>query len=138
MLSMLWSADVSVPYPVQLLGQELMMEFLGDDEQAALRLIDSRPSRAQAAGWFEQMVELMRGMADLGVVHGDLSPYNVLIWEDTVYVIDLPQAQIGAADTETIALLEHDVLTVCRWFDRRGVTVDTNDLLADLIVSAMQ
>lgn len=137
-LSQLWSGGVAVPYPVQLLGDEVMVQFLGDDDQAALRLVDTRPTPRQAAGWSEQIEEILRGMADLGIVHGDLSPYNVLVWEDTLYVIDLPQAQIGAADADTLLLLEHDVLTICRWFDKRGATIDSADLLADLIVAAMQ
>ena len=137
-LCLLWQAGVAVPYPVQLLGQEIMLEFLGDEEGAAPRLVETHPSRTRAAAWYEQAVELVRGMARQGVIHGDLSPYNVLVWHDRLYVIDVPQAQQGAADPDTIALLEHDVLTMCAWFERRGVVCDAADLLADALVDAMR
>lgn len=137
-LCRLWRAGVAVPYPVQLLGQEIMLEFLGDDEGAAPRLVETRPTRAQAADWYDQTAEIVRAMAKQGVIHGDLSPYNLLVWQDRVYVIDVPQAQHGAADPDAIALLERDVLTVCAWFERRGVRCHAADLFADVIVDAMR
>lgn len=136
-LCSLWTNGVPVPYPVQLLGEEIMLEFLGDDEGAAPRLVETKPTVDEAARWYDQVAETILAMAELGVVHGDLSPYNLLVWEDVVYVIDLPQAQHGAADPETIGLLEHDVLTVCRWFEKHGVTTNGAELLADALVAAM-
>lgn len=137
-LSTLWRAGVAAPYPVQMLGQEVMLEYLGDDGGAAPRLVETRPDRAQAARWCDQTVAILRGMATVGIVHGDLSPYNLLVWNDAVHVIDLPQAQPASVEPATVALLEHDVLTVCAWFAKRGAAVDAADLLADLVVELMR
>lgn len=137
-LSQLWSAGVAVPYPVQLLGQEIMLELLGDDHGAAPRLVETRPTSADATAWWDQTVELILGMAGQGIVHGDLSPYNVLVWEQQLHVIDVPQAQHGIADLDTLSLLEHDVLTMAGWFQKRGVRCDAAGLLADAIVLAMR
>ena len=59
-LSRLWSAGAAVPYPVQLLGTELMMEFIGDaDGVAAPRLAQLRPSTDEAAALYAQMREVL-------------------------------------------------------------------------------
>ena len=79
-LSRLWSAGAAVPYPVQLPGTQLMMEFIGDaDGVAAPRLAQLRPHPDEAAALFEQMHDALTCLADAGYTHGDLSPYNVLV-----------------------------------------------------------
>src|SRR5205085_12562367 len=85
-------AGLPVPYPVQWSGTELMIEYLSDDDGAAPRLAESRPDRALLNHLRDQAVSILWGLAGAGVVHGDLSAYNILVWEDTLYVIDLPQA----------------------------------------------
>ena len=84
-LSRLWSAGAAVPYPVQLSGTELMMEFIGDaDGVAAPRLAQLRPSVDEATALFTQMRDVLGRLADAGYTHGDLSPYNVLVHRDRV------------------------------------------------------
>ena len=93
MLSRLWLAGAAVPYPVQLFGTELMMEFIGGaDCVAAPRLAQLRPSPNEAAALFTQMRDVLGLVADAGYTHGDLSPYNVLVHEGRLVLIDLPQA----------------------------------------------
>ena len=90
-LSRLWQLDAPVPYPVQLAGTELMLEFLGDtDGTAAPRLAQCRPSPPELADLFEQCVEAMRLLARGGYAHGDLSPYNLLVHRGRLVMIDLP------------------------------------------------
>ena len=80
-LGRLWSAGVAVPYPVQRIDSELMVEYLGDDDGAAPRLVQVSPAAGQAADLFAQAVANIRLCARRGVVHGDLSPYNMLVWD---------------------------------------------------------
>jgi RIO kinase 1 len=71
-------------------------------------------------------------MLGANVVHGDLSPYNVLWWNDRASVIDLPQAVDPRFNRSARALLERDVSNVCRYFARAGVDVNPVRIASDL------
>jgi len=132
-LSRLWSAGVPVPYPVQQLGSEILLEFVGDDAEAAPRLAQFRGSVAQYRELFDQFVASVTTMSSMAIVHGDLSPYNMLVWRDQLYFIDFPQAVDPLVNAEGITLLERDVTHICAFFERRGVTTDGGALLATLV-----
>jgi RIO kinase 1 len=132
-LGRLWSAGVPVPYPVQKLGNELMVELIGSPEEAAPRLVHARLDRAGLEDAWAQLVEAIRGMLRCGVVHGDLSPYNILWDEGRVVVIDFPQSVDPIAHPEGLDLLQRDVANVTGWFGRRGVAVDGDELYRSLL-----
>ena len=82
-LARFWSVGLPVPYPVQLDGTELLMELITlEDGSGAPRLAQTRPARPLLEAHWSQLVEAMRGMAALGLAHGDLSPFNLLATED--------------------------------------------------------
>ena len=94
-LGRLWSAGAAVPYPVQLDGTELMMEFIGTaDGVAAPRLAQLRPTPSEAADLYGQLREVLLRLAEQGYTHGDLSAYNVLVDDGRLVLIDLPQAVV--------------------------------------------
>jgi len=66
------------------------------------------------------------------LVHADLSPYNVLVWEDEVRIIDLPQAVDARTNRNAPDLLARDVRTVFRHFARAGTGRDPERLATDL------
>ena len=134
MLSRLWAAGVSVPYPVQRIGSELLIEYVGDVSRAAPRLVEARPSPALARLLYEQCVLLFRGMAGAGIAHGDLSAYNLLVWNDRLVMIDAPQAVDLAINPNGLDLLQRDVANVCGWFARRGVETDADALFNDCLL----
>ena len=136
-LCRLWEAGAPVPYPVQKLGSEIMVELIGRSGEAAPRLVHAQLSRSQAlAAWIE-LVDAMHLMVRNGVVHGDLSPYNILWDEDHIVVIDFPQAVDPIAHAEGMALLERDCVNVCDWFSRRGVdTPAAGELFSELLAAA--
>jgi len=109
------------------------MQYLGDEAGAAPRLMAVRPSTAELSQLWEQAVSALQGMTTAGYVHGDLSPYNVLVWEDRLWVIDLPQAVSISQTLMWQSLLERDVANLARWFGSRGLAVDVGEVLADLI-----
>ena len=91
-LSMLWTAGARVPYPVQLIGSELMMEFIGTPEGAAApRLAAADGSTGDFTDLWHDLVASLEVLAEAGYTHGDLSPYNVLVDEQGCVLIDLPQ-----------------------------------------------
>ena len=135
-LSSLWSAGVPVPYPVQIDGTEILMEFIGSDGVGAPRLAQVRPPRDQVEAYFEQLRTAMEILAMRGLAHGDLSPYNVLVDGDRVVIIDLPQVVDIIGNPNGMEFLARDCRNICSWFNSRGLAADPEDLLADLIAQA--
>lgn len=132
-------AGIPVPYPVQLDGTELLMEFIADPDQAdaaAPRLHQLRPGPLLLESYFDQLVEAMRGFAALGYAHGDLSPYNLLAAGPRLVVIDLPQLVDLAANPLGADLLARDCRNMCTWFAGRGLRQDPEELLGDLPATA--
>ena len=132
-LSTLWSAGVPVPYPVQKLGNELMVELIGSPEEAAPRLVHAGLDRDAAQDAWRQLLAAMHAMVRCGVVHGDLSPYNILWDAGRVVIIDFPQSVDPIAHPEGLALLERDVANVTTWFAKRRVTCDPDEVFRDLL-----
>jgi RIO kinase 1 len=135
-LSRLWSAGAAVPYPVQLDGTTLAMEFIGQaDGVAAPRLAELRPPTDIAAAMFMQIRELLVRLAEVGYTHGDLSPYNVLVHDGRLVLIDLPQAVDLVGNPQGFTYLRRDCDNICTWFRARGVTADPEMLYDDLLLS---
>lgn len=132
-------AGIPVPYPVQIDGTEILMEFIVDPEHpgaAAPRLHQARPGPALLQSYFDQLIEAMRGFARLGYAHGDLSAYNLLAAGPRLVVIDLPQLVDVAANPLGADLLARDCQNACAWFSRRGIEYDADELLGDLLAAA--
>lgn len=133
-LRRMWELGAPVPYPVQVSGTEVLMEFLGDAHGAAApRLAQVRADRAELREYYAQVVALMRVFAAAGFAHGDLSAYNLLVHEGRVRVIDLPQIVDVIANPQGLDLLHRDCVNVCDWFARRRVECDAEELFADLL-----
>ncbi|MBW1639832.1 serine/threonine protein kinase [Microbacterium resistens] len=135
-LCRMYELGAPVPYPVQVSGTEVLMEFIGTDGQAAPRLAQVRHDPAALADLFAQVVELMRVFARAGLAHGDLSPYNLLVHEGRVVVIDLPQIVDTVANPQGLDLMHRDCVNVCDWFSRRRVDCDAEELFASLVAES--
>ena len=148
-LSRLWelgAGDVDgdlglrVPYPVQLIGTELMLEFVGSpDGEAAPRLAQLRPEGDELVDLWHQFVAAVRVLAVAGLAHGDLSPYNVLVHDGQLVVIDLPQVVDLVANPQGQSFLARDVRVMTAWFAARGLpghVADADRLTADLLTDA--
>ncbi|MCB7137320.1 serine protein kinase RIO [Cellulosimicrobium marinum] len=136
----LWSAGAPVPYPLQIDGNEILMEFVGssdgDAHEAAPRLARARPDAELLASWWDQLRDAMAVMARHGWAHGDLSPYNVLVDDDRIVIIDLPQVVDLVANPFGTELLLRDCRTMSAWFASRGLDADADTLFADLLAQA--
>ncbi|MEV4756235.1 RIO1 family regulatory kinase/ATPase [Micromonospora sp. NPDC049559] len=133
-LAQLWQlgvelGSVAVPYPVQLLGTELMLEFVGDPDegQAAPRLAQLRPEPAELRNLWDQLVAALVVLARAGMAHGDLSPYNLLVHGDRLVLIDLPQVVDVVANPQGRDFLARDVRVVSAWFAARGLSAELTD-----------
>jgi RIO kinase 1 len=136
-LSMLWSAGLPVPYPVQLDGTELLMEFItGEDGSGAPRLAQTRPPADLLATYFDQLRSAMCTMAGMGLTHGDLSAFNLLATGERLVIIDVPQAVNIIGNPQGPDFLARDCRNVATWFAARGLDVDAETLLGEVIAYA--
>jgi len=134
-LSRLWeigqeSGLVCVPYPVQVIGTELMLEFVGDWDtgEAAPRLAQMRPDPAGLDDLWRQMVDALSVLARAQVAHGDLSPYNLLVHQGRLVMIDLPQIVDVIANPRGAEFITRDVRNVANWFAARGLPPEVIDI----------
>lgn len=103
-------ADVRVPTPYGCFDGVLLMELVTDDEGAvAPRLNDVSMSEEQAIEDHTIMMQYIARMLCAGIVHGDLSEFNVLVDDYGPVIIDLPQAVDAASNNNAQAMLERDV-----------------------------
>ena len=132
-LCTLWLAGAPVPYPVQRVGTELLIEFIGDpDGAAAPRLAELRPDPDELADLWGQLRAGLGFIARAGYTHGDLSAYNILVHHGSLVLIDLPQIVDLAANPHSGEYLTRDVANVTSWFAARGLP-DAERRGADLV-----
>src|SRR5579862_3743563 len=133
-LVQLHNARVPVPYPVQILGTEVLLEFIGDaDGTGAPRLAETRPGPQELASLWGQLVEAMAKLAAAGYAHGDLSAYNLLVHHGRLVMIDLPQVVDVVANPNGRGFLDRDAKNVATWFAKAGHPGADPGALADLL-----
>jgi RIO kinase 1 len=113
------AAGVRIPRLRQLgEGVVLMDLILGPDGQPAPQLSTRSYHRDEALRWHRLLVNQIARMLCAGVVHGDLSEYNILHAKDGPLIIDFPQATDAARNNNAKRLLLRDVSNVTRFFAR--------------------
>ena len=116
-LSRLASAGVRVPETFGCLDGVLLMELITDEAgDVAPRLGDVSMSAEQALEDHAIMMIYIARMLSVGLIHGDLSEFNVLVDEDGPVVIDLPQAVDAAANNNAQSMLDRDVNNMRRYY----------------------
>jgi RIO kinase 1 len=134
----LYELGVAVPYPVQIVGTEVLQEFIGDHatRTAAPRLAQVRAEPDELRDLWDQMVTGVSLLARAGFAHGDLSPYNILVHDGRLVIIDLPQIVDVVANPKGREFLARDAHNVAGWFASRGLDVSGEDLTRDLVADA--
>lgn len=112
-------AGVRVPTPYNFHAGVLLMELVTDaDGNAAPRLNDVEFTPEQAREHFQFLIKQVVLMLCAGVIHGDLSEFNILISHDGPVIIDLPQAVDAAGNNHAKSMLERDVANLADYFGR--------------------
>ena len=132
-LTTLWCGGLPVPYPVQIDGTEILMEYVSVDGAAAPRLAQSRPDADLLVSYERQLWEAMLALARRGWAHGDRSAYNVLAQGERLVLIDLPQVVDVVANPQGLDLLQRDCRNVCRWLRGKGADVDEDEWFGELV-----
>ena len=116
-LYLLAGAGVRVPKPYGCFDGVLVMELVTDDSgSVAPRLGDVSMSEEQALEDHAILMHYVVLMLCAGIVHGDLSEFNVLVDDYGPVIIDLPQAVDAAANNNAEALLERDVNNMTQYY----------------------
>jgi RIO kinase 1 len=115
-LHRLHAAGVRVPRPVLFYEGVLLMEVVVDAHgHPAPRLVDAPLAREQAAALYAELRTQAVGMLACDLIHGDLSPYNVLVGGDGPVVIDLPQVVDAAHNSQAESFFLRDLQNVHRF-----------------------
>jgi RIO kinase 1 len=123
------AAGVRVPNPIAVERNVLVMEFLGSDGVRARRLGEVEVENPETA--YEVVREYMCRLHRAGLVHGDLSEYNIVVHDSQLWVIDLGQA-VTVHHPNSREFLERDCENVANFFARQGLETTGEELLADV------
>jgi RIO kinase 1 len=134
-LQALAEAGADVPRPIYRTEEAILMGYIGDEDDAAPQLRAYRPERDEAESMFRQLIRNVEVMLGANVIHADLSPYNVLVWDGRAIVIDVPQAVDPRKNRHAEELLRRDVERVVEYFERFGVRAHARELAADLFTA---
>jgi len=126
------TAGAEVPRPVACSDTAILMEYVGDEDEAAPQLKDVRLSEREAAHVFERLLQNVEVFLSRNLVHADLSPFNVLWWNGEIRIIDFPQAVDARTNPNARDLLWRDIEHVCRFAARFGVDRDPAKLASGL------
>lgn len=127
-----------MPCPVGLLvkANVLVMDFIGKDMFNAPRLKDTEIRDTEKwSGIYLEVIKIMRVLyQECKLIHADLSEYNLLYWEDTVYVIDVSQS-VEHDHPHALEFLRRDIININDFFKRKHVIIFTNWHLFQFIVA---
>jgi RIO kinase 1 len=113
------AANVRVPKPYNFVEGVLLMELITDANGAsAPRLNDLELSPEQALEYHHILLNEVVKMLCAGLIHGDLSEYNILVDAEGPVIIDLPQAVDAAANNNAAKIFEHDINNLAAYFGR--------------------
>lgn len=111
------AAGVRVPQPYGCFEGVLLMDLICDEQGfAAPRLNDVSMSEEQAVEDHMEMMKNIVAMLNVGIIHGDLSEFNVLVDAYGPVIIDLPQAVDAAANNNAKSMLLRDVNNMTRYY----------------------
>ena len=118
-------AGVRVPTPIAVERNVLVMELVGLVEDRARRLAEVTVENPETA--YEVVREYMRRLHSAGLIHGDLSEYNMIIHDGELVIIDLGQA-VTVHHPNASDFLQRDCENVSSFFRRQGMEVTSDEL----------
>ena len=125
-LERLKKANVRAPLPIKKMNNILVMQYIGDLEQPAPLLKDvvlNNPKKI-----FDTLLHFIFLMySKAGIVHADLSAYNILMYKDEPYIIDVGQGVL-LEHPESIEFLKRDIYNIVHYFSRFDIKADEKEI----------
>ena len=131
-LEILYQAGADVPQPFWTSDNAILMEYIGDEEDAAPALAHVDLEREEAEATCRRVLKNVELFLGCDRVHADLSAFNILYWNGEPKIIDLPQAVDAASNPNARMLLDRDLANVAKYFSRYGVDVNADRMANDL------
>jgi len=123
------NAHLAVPLPIAIRENTIVMEFIGEGENAAPRLKDIVPAEKDLIEFRKQTVQFLSGLYLAGLVHADLSEYNILVKGKELTMIDFAQAQ-NQNHPRAKEFFERDVANMASYFSKAGLETSYGELYA--------
>ena len=120
-LRTLHAVGADVPQPHEMSENAILMGYIGDAASAASTLNSIRLDPREVRPLFERILHNIEIMLVHGIVHGDLSAYNVLYWEGRITLIDFPQVVSPGSHRSAYQIFSRDVARICEYFARQGL-----------------
>ncbi len=127
LLEKLYSLGAKIPKPILQIDNAIFMEFLGSNEIVAPKIRDVALKIDEAEKAFTAIIKTMVIFWNFGIVHADLSEYNILWWNNEPYVIDFPQSIDKRTHPNAEDLLNRDLQNITKFFSQY-VKVDVDEI----------
>lgn len=131
-LQKLYQAGAAVPQPVASAENAILMSYHGDEGEAAPTLNSIRLDHHEAKRLFDAVLWNIELMLQHGIIHGDLSAYNILYWQGQITLIDFPQVVDSQGNPKAWFILQRDVTRICQYFANQGVQSDPDTIATRL------
>lgn len=125
-------AGVNVPTPMTFSNNVLVLEFVGENEYIAPKLKDGIPKNPR--DFFDKIILNMKKLQKVGLVHADLSAFNILNWDEKPVFIDFSQCST-IESSRANEYLERDIRNVCNFFRKNGLVLDESKVKAEITKS---
>ncbi|MGH2478271.1 MAG: RIO1 family regulatory kinase/ATPase [Ktedonobacteraceae bacterium] len=125
---LLYAHGADVPRPYAQVGNAVLMEYIGDESNHALKLGGVQLEASEAQDHFETIVRNIELALTHGRIHGDLSAHNILYWEGKIILIDYAQAVDPYHNSDVFSLFARDIERVCQHFALYNVESDADQL----------
>lgn len=116
LMSKLYNLGCNIPKPIASVKQAILMQFVGENDNPASLLKDVIISKKQAREIYKSIKSNMEKFQQLGIVHADLSPFNILFFKSKIYIIDFPQSVDIRNNYNAQNLLEKDKRNIDKWY----------------------
>ncbi len=131
-LKSLHAAGADVPQPYEMSENAILMAYIGNQEAAGMTLNSVRLDPGELKPLFQRILDNIEIMLSQGLVHGDLSAYNILYWDGCITLIDFPQVVSAVNHRSAYQIFKRDIRRVCEYFTRQGLSSDPARLAPDL------
>ena len=123
-------ANVSVPTPLTFLNNVLVLEFIGDNGIIAPKLKNSFPRNPK--DFLNKIIINMKKLYNAGIVHSDLSAFNILNYNEKPVFIDFSQCTT-LESSRTNEYFERDIRNICNFFKKLGLKVDETKVKEEIV-----
>jgi len=122
-------ANVDVPKTLTFSNNVLVLEFIGEKNNIAPKLKDKLPKNEKK--FFDEIIKSIKKLYKAGLVHADLSAFNILNLKEKPVLIDFSQATT-LEHPEAMDFLERDVKNICNFFGKLGLKIDEEKIIESI------